>query len=494
MDNNKPYNESEQFNDLPMPDAEQSWQKMKQLLDEDNNNRRPVIPVFLKSCAGWGFLLLLTGAAAWFMLDPQKWWTGKNAESENKETKDQITKQEEQHQPSKSGTVTGENTTSSNKEIESKTNIHKSPSQTGTYNPGTVENSPGTLSSTNESSLSSHVIAKKENTKESRRTRNPEMVNSIGIDLQTKNQKTKNDETKKNESLISLVEKEKTNKETDPFPVSGIKVERPLEADTLQSAGKLQVEDSNIQTSDESKDSAQILKVDSIVTTEEKKKPKSRKALVVSAGAGMQQQIPLGQQKSVPYNYYGRKSSFYDYIPSVYVRLEKEKKWFIQGEFRYGAPQSLKEFSYSRQTKLDTALSITTTTHRLKKTYYHQFPLSFNYYILPNWSVGAGGIYSRFSGAVTEREVINKNTQTQVETVSREIVNIRHFTDSFLYKTQVHFLFQTEYHWNRLTFGLRFTSDVQPFIKYTRPDGQVNVEKNQTLQMLVRFRIWQSKK
>ena len=130
--------------------------------------------------------------------------------------------------------------------------------------------------------------------------------------------------------------------------------------------------------------------------------------------AGLQQQIPFSGQKSVPYDYYGRKSSLSDYVPSIYLRLEKDKKWFVQTEFRYGAPQSIKDFSYSRQTKLDIANNnLTTTTYRLKKTYYHQLPLSFNYYILPNWSVGAGGIYNRFYGAVTEKEVNNKNAKKQ---------------------------------------------------------------------------------
>ena len=75
MDNNKPYNEfDEQFNDLPLPGEEQSWQKMKQMLDEDDRKRKPLVPIFLKSCAGWGLASLLVITAAWFILKPQQWW------------------------------------------------------------------------------------------------------------------------------------------------------------------------------------------------------------------------------------------------------------------------------------------------------------------------------------------------------------------------------------------------------------------------------------
>jgi hypothetical protein len=52
---------------------------------------------------------------------------------------------------------------------------------------------------------------------------------------------------------------------------------------------------------------------------------------------------------------------------------------------------------------------------------------------------------------------------------------------------------QADYQWRKFSFGLRYTRDVQPYIKYTRPDGTVNEEKNQSLQLIVRYRIWKSR-
>ena len=132
------------------------------------------------------------------------------------------------------------------------------------------------------------------------------------------------------------------------------------------------------------------------------------------------------------------------------------------------------------------------TTLNLKKTYYHQLPLSFNYYVEPDFSVGIGGIYSRFYGAVTEAEVRKVNLQTQTESVSRKISRVPHYTDSFLYKTQVHLLVQASYHWKRFDLGLRFTKDIQPYIRYTTPDGHINEEKNQTFQLMVKYSLWKS--
>lgn len=168
-------------------------------------------------------------------------------------------------------------------------------------------------------------------------------------------------------------------------------------------------------------------------------------------------------------------------------------EWFIMGEFRFGAPQSLKEFSFSRQTKFDTSSNqLTTTTTRLKKTYYHQLPFSFNYYVKPGWSFGIGGIYSRFHGAVTEREIDNLDVQTQISTVTKQITRIQHFTDSFLYKTQLHMMLQTDVQWRKFTLGLRYAKDLQPYIRYTQPDGKINEEKNASFQLILRYRLWDS--
>jgi hypothetical protein len=82
------------------------------------------------------------------------------------------------------------------------------------------------------------------------------------------------------------------------------------------------------------------------------------------------------------------------------------------------------------------------------------------------------------------------NVQTRATSSVKEIIPVRQFTDSFLYKTQVHVLMQADYQWKKFSFGLRYTKDVQPYIRYTRPDGTVDEEKNQSLQLIVRYRLF----
>jgi hypothetical protein len=60
----------------------------------------------------------------------------------------------------------------------------------------------------------------------------------------------------------------------------------------------------------------------------------------------MHQQIPIAGQEWVTYNSLGRTGILSDYIPSINFRMEKQDLWFLQTEFRYGAPQHTKQFAY----------------------------------------------------------------------------------------------------------------------------------------------------
>ena len=230
-----------------------------------------------------------------------------------------------------------------------------------------------------------------------------------------------------------------------------------------------------------------------ILAASKKKKTDGNKKYFASVGIGFHQQIPLNGQQIVSVGY-NAKSGIADYIPSIYLRLERDQKWFVQGEFNYGNPQYVKPFSYFMQTHADAAGNIITTSYNLQKTFYSEIPVSFNYYIRQNWSAGVGGMYSWFHGAIAEKEINSKNVQTQQETVIRQVVPIKDFTDSFLYRSQTYLLLQTDYQWRRFSFGLRYSRDMQPYIKYTLPNGIVEDKRNWSLEFILRFQLWKSVK
>jgi hypothetical protein len=484
----------QQFNELPVPDEEASWKKMKELLDNDDDNIVPP-PVFLKSCLGWGILLLTGLTIAWLMVRPEKWWneiSNTDQTSSSNKNQNQVVKE----------TPVNNNHTPSNQDSDKETTKKKTTSsqplnqedeiKNATYSKQKKNSSPDKLQSSQpiKRSISTDkaLVSNKDHFKKEQinipKIQRPVLKRKQKQAFEiTGNEKIRKDDTKSKDSILLnpqpdkisndiIKDDEDKNKKTDTaITINSIPAATPV--DTVKKVNADQPTDS----------------------LNQKKTNSKQKKLFLAAGIGEQQLIPIAGQTAVPYSRYGRKSSSADYVPSVFVRLQKENKWFVQTEFRYGAAQSVKEFSYNQNTKYDAVNNrVTITNMRLKKTYYHQLPVSFNYFLFPNLSLGVGGMYSHFYGAVTEKEITTFNTQTQATSTIKQIIPVRHFMDSFLYKTQVHALLQGDYYWKKFSFGLRYTKDMQPYIKYTKPDGTVDEEKNQSLQFIIRYRLWQSRK
>jgi hypothetical protein len=366
MSDHSRYEETDrQFHDLPLPNEDASWQKMKGLLDKDDDDDRIVPPVLLRSCLGWGIVLLAGLTVAWFLIRPEKWWstTSKTHHtSSSGETLKQVIKQT----TGKENTIPDQNI-NTGKTIE-KINALSKP----LHSKGEAKNlaTPDQSKSGSRVGLPVTILADKIPAKAQSRKVQPQTSVGNRNEVQEEPGRIFSDEIKK----------QGDDRKAD----SSFSTINPLNTPSLQDSTKA---DNGIQP----KDSAN-----------QKKAKRSQKKLLLTAGIGEQQLIPIAGQTAVPYSRYGRKGSLGDYVPSVFAQLQKEKKWFIQMEFRYGAAQSVKEFLYNRQTRFDSLRNdITITTLRLKKTYYHQLPVSFNYYLEPDLSVGIGGIYSRFYGAIT---------------------------------------------------------------------------------------------
>jgi hypothetical protein len=452
MSEHLPYeNVDPELNDLPLPDENESWQKMKEMLDRDDDDGHIIPPVLFKSCFGWGMLLLAGLTVAWLVVRPDKWWNEKENHSSSSEVQKQTSKQSSL-----------ETSTINSNSLVKKQKSYKLPDR----------------------------IQERKYQLTQQPIRHLDQFNNLVNSTPKAKRLTTVAKGKISETNNTFRQTPGGFAKNQPDKVSGIPVtNQTAKAVTLDSS-LTTANQQNATPQDSVKPKSLTEPVDSTI----QKKTQPQKKLIVAAGLGLQQQIPIAGQTTVPYSYYGREGSLADYIPSIFIQLQNKHNWFVMGEFRFGAAQSVKEFSYNQNTRVDSStMDVTTTTMRLKKTYYHQLPFSFNYYLKPNLSIGLGGMYSRFYGAVTEKETDTWNTQTQTSTNFKEIIHIKHFTDSFLYKTQVHFLVQADYQWKRFSFGLRYTKDIQPYIKYTKPDGTVDEEKNQSLQLMIRYRIWPGK-
>jgi hypothetical protein len=437
----------EQWDDLPLPDGNTAWQRMELLLDEEEKRRR-VLPFWLWRYGGLSLLLAGLLVAAWFA------WLNPNAEVPA------------QQPPAETKAAT---------------------SQPASSKPAAIHSSPAGSAASPVSRSSAGSIAE---------------INKPAAEgpLQTSGQPQK---AKPFQSSL----KPKSSANSTASRRSVFKEDRTTATWPQQQTNKPTINRSDEPVAAPARDEQKIVvpKKDSLSTKQAdttkaatpvagtqpgKKEAKRNTPLEISAGIGLQQAIALGSQGSSSFNYKGKRSSVSDLFPSVYLRLQRGK-WFAQAEFQYAVPQPVEQFSFSQKTTYDAAAqNINTERLQLQKLYYHQLPFSVNYHLLPNWSVGAGTVYNILAGAVTEEEVQSRNVQSGAESITRQLAPVRGYKDSFLYKTTAGILLQTDYHWKRFSLGVRYTQNLQPFIRYTSATGEVLDEKNKVLQAILRFKLF----
>ncbi len=439
----------DQWDDLPLPDGDVAWQKMELLLDEGKSRRR-VIPFWIWRSAGLGVLLLGLVVGGWL------WLSGNKKERQTSSVPQEKTSK----QKNKESTI---NQSKASPILESTIFRKDDVSHTSTDQP------------INER-VTQPLVKKQEKT----------AANLIS---------SRKKENKKQKAETSIVESYTT----------GIELTKEMPSEKMKNGGKLATPEQKENKIDSAKKSV-TPKTDSttskdiiaqkaaepVASSEQKKDSGPEKSgFIFSAGVGLQQAIAFAGQQSSTYHYKGGRNLASDHIPSVYVRVQRGK-WFAQAEFQYAVPQPVKQFSFNQKTRYDVAsLNLSTEQFFIQKLYYHHLPFSVNYHVLPNWSVGAGAIYSMLAGAVTEQEVRNKNVQTGSESTSRNITPVKGYKDSFLYKSTAGIIVQTDYHWKQFSLGLRFTQNLQPFMKYTTPNGEIIDERNKALQAILRFRLFE---
>ena len=308
--------------DFPLPDENLAWADMRRRLDEEEE--RPVA-WWRWGCLGWALLGLLAVGAGWYFLQPQKWF------SEYRKNETIITEQPSTTGPAKqkekgkqpiTGIPEGEQKagihSANEKAVQDKQEMqienNKQPAPSPALNPLIKETSQSTLQSGNGKKQ------KKTNTKREE------------LPVTTSNTRMEENKTEPKRRIQAGSQTTDTAEKTN-----GILPQRPvLQAVEIKDTVQVKQKDTiAVHKPVSKKDSMNV------IPGKEKKEAEVNDKLpfVFSAGLGLLQQIPLAGQTFTPYSSQGRKASLADYLPSVYLRLEKEKKWFLQGEFRYGAPQ-----------------------------------------------------------------------------------------------------------------------------------------------------------
>jgi hypothetical protein len=472
MNENRPYNgNDERWNGFSMPDVDASWQKMNDLLDK--KEKRRLVPPFFFSYAGVALMVILCAGAIWFLFGPGGIY--KNHV--------QATRIE------KSKNIPGIN--SAETIVQKHTSIQKRNSHDSAAEGVKVKQVfvPQVKNEKSKSGSEEENVSFR-NSKEKGHSKNSRINNASNNSLSAASSiiRRKNKINPGNqEPNVSVVTK--ANKDHNKSQV-----------DTSFVAKTFSTPDNLIFTKDDktkkvtTDTSKQIIEQSKTVSAANKK-PAANKTnqFYISTGLGIQQQVRNGSQVSYPENYYGKPGFLSEHIPSVYLRLHKKEKWFLQAEFRFGTPQLVNDYHYAHGIKYDTRDSVLkTTSEKLKKLYYHQLPISFNYYLNPHLSVGAGAVYSIFYRAITERSVTSKSIVSGAETNAVSVNRVPAYSDSFFFKSQIQAIIQADYQWKKLSLGLRFKKDLQPYIRYMNPDGTIDEKMNNALEVILRYRFFKS--
>jgi hypothetical protein len=504
----------QQWLDLPLPDENMAWADMRRRLEEDED--RPVIAWWRRGCAGWIIIGLLLIAIIWWWLRPDQWFV---SESSTKQQTEQTTNS---NTGTSSNTNTNTSTNATTNNTDNTTNPNNTSETTAPHNNADPEERSITPETTTE--LTQHqkgntptgnnptsIPGKSNSTSTTGRNNitssgggragsNPRDSRTAGSTSVSRGGGSK---SRSNQQPVPPV-KNNNGQQQQSITTPGINnTVAPADSTPLNT-----ITNTNTATNPVPIDSTAIAKKDPIkkdstvkppVATTPKIDSAKKNRMFFSAGIGMHQQIPLNGQKLTPYSASGRKFSLADYIPSVYFRVNKENKWFIQGEFRYGAPQYTKDILFFNRTKRDSAgqgqaAYIINERRTLKKTFYHQLPVTFNYFVLPNLSLGAGVAWNKFSSAIVDRQRSGFNARTLQDTTFLDNGIIKVKKDSAFSSSYFQAVLETHYQWKRFSFGARYMFGLQPYLKFNAPGNTQREEKNSSLQLFIRYELWRSRK
>jgi hypothetical protein len=463
MNKRLPYEEeiAKQLENIPLPGENEAWADMKRRLDEDDDDR--VFPFWLNGCLGWSLLGVIVLIVGWWIIRPEKWFEKKDV-AINKTMPVSRSKEKDQNNSLREKQIQQDSsvffkTTSSPQSDKIKN--HKKETPKGTRGKKDAINSGG---SENATTQSRDKIKKKRTA-----------------------QSTTHEDVLKNKNSMATATQDDSHK-TDLAALQN----QTVAPDSSRRTAQQHMETAKNNIGKNEKDSLPGNKLS------KKEKSDSAKSLKFSfsAGLSLHQQLPIDGQSFVPYNREGRKGTLADYIPSVYFRMYRGNKWFIQSEFRYGAPQYTKEFLYQQRT--DSAFNGTITqSTSLKKTYYHQLPLTFNYFLSKNLSAGGGIVWNKFASAISSQDIIHHNSLTGTDSViSKGTILVTKTPDSSNVFKKSYFQAQVEaqYRWQRFSIGVKYAFGLEPYIKFELQPGAPQQEKNSAVDIFMRYELWRSKK
>jgi len=218
------------------------------------------------------------------------------------------------------------------------------------------------------------------------------------------------------------------------------------------------------------------------------------------AGIGLNQFFSVDQQEQSNYNSSGTTGGIRDYIPVPMIRYYFSKKLFVQLEAQFNTPQYTKKDLLASESKVDTMTIPTAKLQSvlyIKKLFYFNLPLSVHYSPFPNFYVGAGLQFSRLTNGVgLFQEKASPRLSIGTDTIKSS--KVQSFKNDTTYQkmktTELRLLLDLSYTYKRFIIGARYNRALSNFIDVRVSDTQVTQSRNSSIQVYLRYILWDGRK
>jgi hypothetical protein len=214
-------------------------------------------------------------------------------------------------------------------------------------------------------------------------------------------------------------------------------------------------------------------------------------------GIGLNQFFRVGGQQASSFNSGGITGTLSDYIPVPMVRYYFNPKLYVQLEAQFNTPQYTKKNLVISQPPPDSTGTLTRlqSSASIQQLFYFNVPLSVHYEVLDNLDLGIGLQFSRLSNAIGTFDS-SAYTLGSPDTVNATAT--KSFKGDTLYQRikteEFRFLLDASYTYKHFILGLRYNQALSKFINIQVAPGQVTQSRNSSLQLYLRYILWDDRK
>ncbi len=206
-----------------------------------------------------------------------------------------------------------------------------------------------------------------------------------------------------------------------------------------------------------------------------------------AAGIAPFQNVSIGDQKTYHYGAGATRNIATDYIPSPYLQLHLTNRVYVQSEFQFNSPQSTPALLLDQRSMVTPTTVVTQEHTFLRKLYYFHMPVSFYYSPAKNFYLGSGLQFSSLSsGLATVEQTDPNNTTLRSETITLKDDAL----SGRLRGSEWRYLLDANYYINRFSFGVRYSQALNNYIDRKAVSNLPDIQaRNQAFQVYMRYNI-----